>query len=116
MLGFANICSIMALKLTITVLAIKEPRPGVVLPLEKVMDDRLNRLAAEMAAALEDRVGNEQEFDDLVVWLSYSSSYAIRWKIVNDVPSRIEEVVNKLCAILGYVVWKGSVLDLKSKR
>ncbi|MHA4896002.1 hypothetical protein ACXZ1K_14715 [Pedobacter sp. PWIIR3] len=105
----------MATRLTITVLAINEPQPGVALPLKKVMDDRLNRLAREMAAVLKDRLEYEQDCEDLVVWLSYSSSYAVRWKIVNDVPSIIEEVVYKLCAESGYILWKGSILNLKSK-
>ncbi|MES2826991.1 MAG: hypothetical protein V4687_02505 [Bacteroidota bacterium] len=105
----------MALKLTVTVLAIKEPQLGTALPLARVMDERLSRLAAEMQSTLADKIGDNQECDDLVVWLSYSSSYAVKWKIVNDVPANIEAVVANLCAKLGYVLWKGSVLNLKSK-
>lgn len=105
----------MGLKLIVTVLPIKEAKTGTVLPLERVMDERLSRLASEMQNILEHELREFQDCDDLVIWLSYSSSYAVRWKIVNDVPNRIEDAVANLCAKLGYVIWKGSVLNLKSK-
>jgi hypothetical protein len=103
----------MSRKLTITVLAIKEPRAGNDLPLQKVMDKRLNNFASEMQIKLEQLLEGEQGCDDLVVWLSYTPNYAVRWKIVNDVTSSIETVVYDLSAKLGYIIWKGSIITVK---
>jgi len=103
----------MSRNLIITVLAIKEPRTGKDLPLQKVMDNRLNVFASEMQVKLEQLLEGEQDCDDLVVWLSYTSNYAVRWKIVNDVTASIEKVVYDLSAKLGYIIWKGSIINVK---
>lgn len=103
----------MSRKLTITVLAINEPRTGKDLPLQKVMENRLTIFASEMQVKLEQLLEGEQACDDLVVWLSYTSNYAVRWKIVNDVTDSIEKVVYDLCAKLGYIIWKGSIISVK---
>ena len=105
----------MSRKLIITVLAIQEPKLGTDLPLQKVMDIRLNTFASELQLKLESILDGEQDCDDLVVWLSYTSNYAIRWKIVNDVPAEIEQVVYNICAKLGYIVWKGSIISLRKR-
>jgi len=97
--------------LTVTVIAIKEPGVPADAPLERVMDDRLNRFAAEMQNSLQEQFEGEQDCEDLVIWLSYTSRYAIRWKIVNDVPAGIEQVVMDYCANQGYIIWKGSILQ-----
>ena len=102
----------MSRKLTITVVAINEPRSGSVLPLQKVMDARLAKFALEMQDELESMLQGEQDCDDLVVWISYTSNYAIRWKIVNDVTLEIEKVVYNLCAKRGYIIWKGSIISV----
>jgi len=103
----------MSRQLIITVLAIHEPKTGADFPLQKVMDIRLSTFASELKAKLEKLLEGEQLCDDLVVWLSYTANYAVRWKIVNDVPGEIEEVVYNLCAKLGYIVWKGSIISIK---
>ncbi|RZK76937.1 MAG: hypothetical protein EOO92_13820 [Pedobacter sp.] len=97
--------------LTVTVIAIKEPGVAVDPPLERVMDGRLNRFAAEMQSNLQEQFQGEQDCEDLVIWISYTSRYAIRWKIVNDVPAAIEQVVMDYCAKHGYIIWKGSILQ-----
>ena len=109
----ANICSIMSRKLTTTVLAIHEPKLGNDLSLRKVMDNRLDKFASEMQSELSSLLDGEQDCDDLVVWLSYTSNYAVRWKIVNDVSPEIEKAVYNLCAQLGYIVWKGSIISIR---
>jgi hypothetical protein len=103
----------MSRELTTTVLAINEPRTGNDLPLQKVMDNRLAKFAAEMQSELEVLLEGEQDCEDLVIWISYTGNYAIRWKIVNDVPAKIEKVVYDLCAKRGYIVWKGSIISVK---
>jgi hypothetical protein len=103
----------MSRKLTITVLAINEPRPGNTPPLQKVMDNRLTKFAMEMQSELERLLAGEQDCDDLVIWISYTNNFAVRWKIVNDVPTKIEKVVYDLCAKMGYIIWKGSIINVK---
>jgi hypothetical protein len=94
--------------ITVTVLAILEPQTVPAQPLSKVMNERLKRFAAELEATLATQFRDEQECEDLVVYMSYTSKYAIRWKVVNDVPARVEAEVARHCAELGYIVWKGS--------
>ena len=103
----------MSRELTTTVLAIKEPRPGNDLPLQKVMDNRLDQFASEMQSELRTLLEGEQDCEDLVVWISYTPNYAVRWKIVNDVPSQIEKVVYDLCAKRVYIIWMGSIISVK---
>jgi hypothetical protein len=45
-------------------------------------------------------------FDDLVVYISYNSKYSVRWRVVNDVPKQVEDLVAEKCAALGYIKWK----------
>lgn len=102
--------------MTITVLAIIEPdiKPGA--PLSKVMSERLVRLAAELQVSLTDELEDSWDCEDLVVYMSYNSKYAIRWKIVNDVPPVVESEVAGQCAKLGYILWKGSeIYNFKSR-
>ncbi|WP_228098905.1 hypothetical protein [Pedobacter sp. MC2016-24] len=102
--------------MTITVLAIIEPdiKPGA--PLSKVMNERLVRVAAELQASLTDELEDSWDCEDLVVYMSYNSKYAIRWKIVNDVPPVVESEVARQCAKLGYILWKGSeIYNFKSR-
>lgn len=102
--------------MTITVLAIIEPdiKPG--LPLSKVMNERLVRFAAELQVSLADELEDSMDCDDLVVYMSYNSKYAVRWKIVNDVPAFVESEVARQCAKLGYILWKGSdVYNFRTK-
>lgn len=96
--------------MTITVLAIIDPQPVPVPPLSKVMNERLRRFADELQVSLLSQLRDEYDCDDLVVYLSYNSKYAVRWKIVNDVPARVEIEVAKRCADLGYILWKGSLI------
>jgi len=96
--------------MTITVLAIIEPHPIPVPPLSKVMNERLRRFADELQVSLVARLREEKDCEDLVIYLSYNSKYTVRWKIVNDVPARVEIEVAKRCADLGYILWKGSLV------
>ncbi|TDQ11580.1 hypothetical protein [Pedobacter metabolipauper] len=97
--------------MTITVLAILEPDPIPAPPLAKVMNERLKRLANELEHELSRSMDEiDSECEDLVVYISYNSKYTIRWKIVNDVPPKIEAEVARQCANLGYNLWKGSTI------
>jgi hypothetical protein len=93
--------------MTVTVVPIIEPeiKPGV--PLAKVMNERLIRFARELQDVhLQDLEQVEPMFDDLVVYISYNSKYAVRWRVVNDVPKQVENLVAEKCAELGYIKWK----------
>lgn len=91
---------------TITVLAIIdfEARPKA--PLTRMMNERLEGFAASLQAYLDKELQDSNDVEDLVVYLSYNSNYAIRWTIVNDVPEAITSLVANKCAMLGYIVWK----------
>lgn len=101
----------MSRMLTVTVIAIKEPGMGANPPLERVMDERLTRMAAEMQGTLQQQFVGEQECEDLVIWISYTSRYTVRWKIVNDVPASMERIVADHCANMGYIIWQGSIMQ-----
>jgi hypothetical protein len=78
-------------------------------PLSKVMNDRLRRLADELRLALESKLKDlEVDAEELVIYMSYNGNYAIRWKVVNDVPTVVEDAVTKYCSSLNYLIWKGS--------
>ena len=94
--------------ITVTVVAIIENQTVPAQPLSKVMNERLQRFAKALEDSLSTRLRDEQDCEDLVIYMSYNSKYAIRWKIVNDVPARVEMVAAKQCADLGYIVWKGT--------
>lgn len=96
--------------ITVTVLAILEPLTIPAPPLSKVMNERLQRLAKELEVLLANRLREEQDCEDLVIYISYNSKYTVRWKIVNDVPERVEAEAARQCADLGYILWKGSAL------
>lgn len=102
--------------MTITVLAILEPELKPAAPLSRVMNERLARLAAELQSSLTNELEDQRECEDLVIYMSYNSKYAVRWKIVNDVPPIVESEVARQCAKLGYILWKGSeIYNFKSK-
>jgi hypothetical protein len=90
----------------ITVLAMidVDPKPGT--PLVKLMNERLSGLASDLKGYLQKEFALERECEDLIIYMSYNSKYAIRWKIVNDVPDRIQQEVAKRCGNLGYILWK----------
>lgn len=78
-------------------------------PLSKVMNERLRRLADELSSSLEKKLKSiKTNCEELVIYMSYNSNYAIRWKIVNDVTFIIEDEVAKHCASLNYILWKGT--------
>jgi hypothetical protein len=93
---------------TITVLAIIdfEARPKA--PLTRMMNERLERLAADLQVLLEKELREVKDCNDLTVYLSYNSSYAIRWRITNEVPEHVVNVVADKCAQLGYIAWKAN--------
>lgn len=91
---------------TITVLAIIDFEAKPRAPLTRMMNERLERYAADLQTFLDIELQGENTFEDLVVYISYNSNYAIRWTIVNDVPEYIAEVVARKCANLGYIPWK----------
>jgi hypothetical protein len=91
----------------VTVVSIIEPDLKPPVPLAKVMNERLIRLAKELQDT--HLRGLEQEeplFDDLVIYISYNSKYALRWRVVNDVSMEVEGLVADKCAQLGYIKWK----------
>ena len=82
-------------------------------PLEKVMTARLKRLCVELQDIHLKDLEHEEPFTaDLVIYLSYNSKYTIRWRIVNDVPKRIETLVADACAKLNYIFWKTATINV----
>ncbi|PYF70802.1 hypothetical protein [Pedobacter nutrimenti] len=97
--------------MTVTVLAIIESDTIPAAPLSKVMNERLRRFAAELQDKhLKDLDLLDPDCEDVVIYLGYDSKYNVRWKIVNDVSAAIESEVARHCALLGYVLWKGSTI------
>lgn len=98
--------------MTVTVLAIFDefnPRA----PLAQVLKERLIRFAAELEQIhLRPLTHMPPMDDDIVIYLSYTLKYNIRWRIVNDVPDFIEKEVAGICAKLGYNLWKTSTLNI----
>jgi hypothetical protein len=91
----------------VTVVPIIEPEIKPAVPLAKVMNERLTRFARELQELhLSDLEQVEPMFDDLVVYISYNSKYSVRWRIVNDVPKGVDDLVAEKCAQLGYIRWK----------
>jgi hypothetical protein len=98
--------------MTITVVPIIEPEPRPAVPLAKVMNERLSRFAKELQEAhLKDLEQAEPLFDDLVIYIGYTSKYNVRWRVVNDVPREVENQVAEKCAQLGYVKWKTATVN-----
>jgi len=97
--------------MTVTVLPIIEPDAKPAVPLAKVMNERLKRLAAELESIhLKDLKSVEPMFEDVVIYMSYNSKYSVRWKIVNDVPEHVSSLVTEQCDKLGYIKWKEASL------
>lgn len=97
--------------MTVTVVPIIEPDVKPAAPLARVMNERLQRLAAELQDQhLKDLSAVEPLFEDIVVYISYNSKYNVRWKIVNDVPEAVTNLVTRVCDKLGYIRWKASSL------
>ncbi|MDB5021932.1 MAG: hypothetical protein JWQ28_3059 [Pedobacter sp.] len=91
----------------VTVVPIIEPEIKPAVPLAKVMNERLTRFAKELQDLhLRDLEQVEPMFDDLVVYIGYNSKYSVRWRVVNDVPKEVEQLVGEKCAQLGYIRWK----------
>jgi hypothetical protein len=99
--------------MTVTVLAILDTDFQPEVSLAKVMNDRLAQKALELKnthlKALE-MAGSNSE--DVVVYISYNPKYAIKWRIVNDVPADVEEYVATKCAKLGYIKWKTNSVNV----
>lgn len=93
--------------INVTVLAIVEAHTGPEAVLTQVMTERLERFAKELQTWLEKELRDEKGCDELVVYISYNSNYAIRWMVVNDVVEYVIDVVGRKCARLGYIAWKG---------
>ena len=99
--------------MTVTVVPIIEPEIKPAPPLSKVMNERLIRFAKELQDVhLNDLEQVEPLFDDLVVYISYNSNYTVRWRVVNDVPRGVEQLVGEKCATLGYIKWKTLSVNL----
>ncbi len=98
--------------MTVTVLAIfDEFNPHA--PLAKVLKERLIRLAAELQDTHLKQIAQLPPMDeDVVVYLSYTLKYSIRWRIANDVPNFVEKEVADVCALLGYNVWKTRTINV----
>lgn len=80
-------------------------------PLTRLMSERLERFAADLQLQLEKALPDVGNCEHLVVFLSYNSSYAIRWIVVNDVPEKLSRTTAEICAALGYICWKNFNLD-----
>jgi hypothetical protein len=103
--------------MTVTVVPIIEPDPRPGVPLAKVMQERLRRIAQDLQEIhLRHMETVEPLFDDLVVYVSYNSKYAVRWRIVNDVPAAAETMTAEVCAKLGYIKWKTATINLFHSR
>lgn len=99
--------------MTVTVLAIIDTDFQPEVSLAKVMNERLAQKALELKEVhlkTLEMAGNRA--DDVVVYISYNPKYAIKWRIVNDVPTEVEEYVATKCAKLGYIKWKTSVVNV----
>lgn len=91
---------------TITVRAIIDFETKPKAPLTKMMNERLDRFAAELQAFLDLELHHDHHVGNLVVYISYNSNYAVRWAILNDMPAHITDLVAERCASLGYIKWK----------
>ena len=102
--------------ITVTVVPIIEADPRPAPPLSKLMNEKLIGMASALETSLTKALIENKGHDDLVIYMSYNSKYAVRWKIVNDVPIDVESEVAKQCAKLGYILWKGSeIYNFKSR-
>jgi hypothetical protein len=103
--------------MTVTVVPIIEPDPKAAAPLAQVMRERLQKMALDLQNLhLKHMETVEPVFDDLVIYIGYNSKYAVRWRIVNDVPANIEYLTAQVCAKLGYIKWKTSTVNIFNGR
>jgi len=103
--------------MTVTVIPIIEPHTNPAPPLVKVMNERLQRLAKELEEIhLKELNALEPLFEDVVIYISYNSKYSVRWKIVNDVPLNVENIVSEECGKLGYIRWKFSPYVISQRK
>ena len=91
---------------TITVRAVIDFETKPKAPLTRMMNERLERFAAELYTYLDLALSGDRNFGDLVVYISYNSNYAVRWTILHQVPERISDLVAQKCAELGFIAWK----------
>jgi hypothetical protein len=99
--------------MTVTVLAILETDFKPDKALAKIMNDRLQNAAKELERVhLKSLYGRGFQSDDLVIYLSYTSKYKIRFRIVNDIPSDIEFLVAESCGRLGYILWRANAIGV----
>ena len=99
--------------MNVTVLAILETDFVPQRNLAKVMNERLERAAKELEQIhLKALSGRGFSTDDLIVYLSYNPKFKVRFRVVNDVSTDIEYFVSELCARLGYMPWKTSLIKL----
>ncbi|RZJ87599.1 MAG: hypothetical protein EOO20_15690 [Chryseobacterium sp.] len=102
--------------MTVTVLPIFETDFIPQKQLAKVMNDRLQRLAQELEQQhLKPLSGRGFSSDDLIIYISYTAKYKVRFQVVNDVPGDIEYFVKELCGRLGYIQWKNPVFATLQK-
>lgn len=92
--------------LVVTVVPILEPNPKSGTPLIRLMNDRLIKMASDLQAYLTKELLNTRDCEDLIIYISYNSKYAVRWKIVNDVTDYVQEKVVRKCGNLGYIEWR----------
>lgn len=99
--------------MVVTVLAILETDFVPDKALSRLMNERLQNAAAELRdihlAFLSD-VGERNA--DVIVYISYNPKYKIRFRVVNDVPRKIEDQVIDICGKLGYLHWRTGVLNV----
>ena len=99
--------------MTVTVLPIIEPDTKPAVPLAKVMNERLHRLAKELQDTHLSMLSVvEPLYEDVVIYISYNKNYAIRWRIVNDVAVETENRVARECDKLGYIKWKTETINI----
>ncbi|QNN43778.1 hypothetical protein [Pedobacter roseus] len=99
--------------MVVTVLAILETDFVPDKALSRLMNGRLQQAADELRdqhlAFLAD-VGERN--DDIIIYISYNPKYKIRFRVVNDVPAKIENQVIDVCGMLGYLHWQTGVLNV----
>ena len=99
--------------MTITVLAILDTEFKPEKALVKVMNDRLQKAAKDLKDIhLKSLSGRGFSSDDLVIYLSYTPKYKIRFRIVNDVASDIDYFVAECCGRLGYNLWRANAVGV----
>jgi len=99
--------------MTVTVIAIFETDFKPAKALAKVMNDRLLKAADELERVhLKSLSGRGFQSDDLVIYLSYTPKYKIRFRVVNDVPPDIEYFVAECCGRLGYLLWRANAIGV----